>query len=393
MQAEAKTVHVPPTSSRRSDQSGSITAMAPTSPPKSSTIRSATPRSSIAPPMVPMLASVSSALPSPVLAQPCARRSASRSNECTSVDAPLCIPGNSVPFDEWARSSDAREDDSLLDSVVDDNIDGSDSDICVGNGVTDDTDYSPSAPRNDGEVREAICDTHEMDEDDEPPVKRRRTRRLTSRSGPSTLFKRGSDTSPPSASANLRTIDSNASTNASCSPAPSHTSLRNENLGQDFATYQEWPGSLKLTTIDGVAHFQIHFAGKLDSTVLQALLHAQPTTLTERHVSVDTGPAVGGSMGKRDTCARNNQKQYTLAEDNRIIELKDLGYTWPRIHRLFNRDHPGRTIGSLQVHYCTKLKDRKEKGSFGNPVNRGRVLSRNSVDGVATRRDRGAASG
>ncbi|KAF2175208.1 hypothetical protein K469DRAFT_611413 [Zopfia rhizophila CBS 207.26] len=53
--------------------------------------------------------------------------------------------------------------------------------------------------------------------------------------------------------------------------------------------------------------------------------------------------------------AQRLRPRFTAEEDALLIELKEgQGLPWERISKRF----PGRTVGSLQVHYSTKLKDR-----------------------------------
>ncbi|KAF2175201.1 hypothetical protein K469DRAFT_684393 [Zopfia rhizophila CBS 207.26] len=53
--------------------------------------------------------------------------------------------------------------------------------------------------------------------------------------------------------------------------------------------------------------------------------------------------------------AQRPRPRFTAEEDALLIELKEeQGLPWKRIRKRF----PGRTVGSLQVHYSTKLKDR-----------------------------------
>lgn len=51
--------------------------------------------------------------------------------------------------------------------------------------------------------------------------------------------------------------------------------------------------------------------------------------------------------------------EFTKAEDNLLRELKQgKGLVWKSIHRQFTEVFPGRSVGALQMRYCTKLKSR-----------------------------------
>jgi hypothetical protein len=66
-------------------------------------------------------------------------------------------------------------------------------------------------------------------------------------------------------------------------------------------------------------------------------------------------PSAVGQVGipKPATCPRGRKLKFTPKEDELLVELKeDKNLTWNQICDYF----PGRTSGTLQVHYCTKLK-------------------------------------
>lgn len=49
---------------------------------------------------------------------------------------------------------------------------------------------------------------------------------------------------------------------------------------------------------------------------------------------------------------------FTDEEDRLLIEVKEgRRISWKEIHTEFTALHPGRSVGALQVRYCTKLKD------------------------------------
>jgi hypothetical protein len=63
-------------------------------------------------------------------------------------------------------------------------------------------------------------------------------------------------------------------------------------------------------------------------------------------------------MSRPALLKQSKRLQYTEEEDNLLIDLKKKGLPWKKIHRAFNRAFPERSIESLQVRYCTKLKNR-----------------------------------
>jgi hypothetical protein len=61
------------------------------------------------------------------------------------------------------------------------------------------------------------------------------------------------------------------------------------------------------------------------------------------------------STAKVPTCSSVGGRPYSPQEDELIVSLKARGLSWPGIAKRF----PGRTEGSLQVRYCTKLNPQK----------------------------------
>ncbi|KAH7117502.1 hypothetical protein EDB81DRAFT_916393 [Dactylonectria macrodidyma] len=105
------------------------------------------------------------------------------------------------------------------------------------------------------------------------------------------------------------------------SPSSSYTTSDDSDTGHDFATFQEWQLDnviLKRVVLDGVATFQLQFDCDVYSNFLLELKEGE-----------------------------DGQSSQQL--------------TWSEIYRRFNARFPGRrSYGSLQVHYCTKLKGREE---------------------------------
>jgi hypothetical protein len=65
------------------------------------------------------------------------------------------------------------------------------------------------------------------------------------------------------------------------------------------------------------------------------------------------GPTKPG-LTEQDSATR---ARFTAEEDELLVELKAVRrMPWREIHRLFSETFPGRSVGTLQVRYCTKLK-------------------------------------
>lgn len=118
------------------------------------------------------------------------------------------------------------------------------------------------------------------------------------------------------------------------------------------AEFEEWALEnvlLKRTMVDGVATFQLQF--DWDLCIKHSGLKANK-------------PKQGQRVANRSTLQRRNsgaQGKFTSDDDDSIIRLKEeLQLPWTEIHGRHTEHYPGRSKGSLQVRYCTKLKDRKQ---------------------------------
>ncbi|KAJ6437517.1 Glyoxalase/bleomycin resistance protein/dioxygenase [Purpureocillium lavendulum] len=118
------------------------------------------------------------------------------------------------------------------------------------------------------------------------------------------------------------------------------------------AEFEEWALEnvlLKRIMVNGVATFQLQFDWNMCAT--HGALEAKKPKQAQR--------SANGSASQR----RNGdvQGRFTSDEDDSIIRLKEeLQLSWTEIHRQHTEQYPGRSKGSLQVRYCTKLKDRKQ---------------------------------
>ena len=161
----------------------------------------------------------------------------------------------------------------------------------------------------------------------------------------------------------------------------SQTSETNSSLGDDealsntSAVYQEWPmrGFFKLITIGNEVRYGMEFSLE-DAQQLCATAFPLHTSSAGSNASLSarpTRPAQPFSVCNRAdnasgaTQSRNKRPRFTADEDAKLVDLKEgRGWSWEDIQREF----PGRSTGSLQVRYSTRLKEktmRREKGDTG----------------------------
>ncbi|UNI14792.1 hypothetical protein JDV02_001388 [Purpureocillium takamizusanense] len=133
---------------------------------------------------------------------------------------------------------------------------------------------------------------------------------------------------------------------------PASTSTENDaDDVSKVAEFEEWALEnvlLKRIMVDGVATFQLQFDWNLCTT--HCGLKAKNPKQAQRGAN-------------RSAPQRRNstiQGIFTSDEDDSIIRLKEeLQLPWTEIHRRHTEQYPGRSKGSLQVRYCTKLRCRK----------------------------------
>ncbi|CAM1508766.1 Fc.00g056140.m01.CDS01 [Cosmosporella sp. VM-42] len=119
-----------------------------------------------------------------------------------------------------------------------------------------------------------------------------------------------------------------------------------------LARFEEWPlenVSLKRITENGVATFQLQFNWNL---------------CTKGHAgSFDQNRGDTPTTKVKDKPKRTSLKRssFTPEEDAYIIKLKEGSekLAWSEIHQRFSDRHQRRSIGTLQVYYSTKLKNRE----------------------------------
>jgi len=191
--------------------------------------------------------------------------------------------------------------------------------------------------------------SHEDDEDEDarPPSRRKRPRM-------------SSDTTETLPRKKIRTpfAVAQADTCTSQSPSSDGESI----LGAD---YQEWPfqGFLKRTRIGRETTYNLEFRlpdlpDSFRPSIDLESLNCRPSRETVPRLM---RPRLCASHAKRSRPPVRKQSkrlQYTEEEDNMLIDLKKKGLPWKKIHRAFNRAFRERSIESLQVRYCTKLKNR-----------------------------------
>jgi hypothetical protein len=210
-----------------------------------------------------------------------------------------------------------------------------------------DHDDSPSLTDN--------CDTQSVtnslleraDEDDEEPLRKRRKTRSSASSNSPDL-----DLATALERVHSAEVGHDTVARGLQSPPASLRSIPRDAGKPDTASYEEWQGVVKLTTINGVTSFEGHFEGELNPGLLRAL------KLTMSAMKGPPGEPGGGKvrrMGKR----RARRERFTDEEEKLLLSLKKQGnLTWDGIFKKFDSEFPGRSKGSIQVHYSTKLKDR-----------------------------------
>ena len=77
----------------------------------------------------------------------------------------------------------------------------------------------------------------------------------------------------------------------------------------------------------------------------------------------EDGALVFHPQGQKAPPARTvspvSRKLFTQEEDELLFRLKTRNLSWEVIYSKFTKRYPGRTIGSLQIHYSTKLHKRE----------------------------------
>ncbi|KAH8651710.1 hypothetical protein BGZ61DRAFT_487654 [Ilyonectria robusta] len=203
---------------------------------------------------------------------------------------------------------------------------------------------------------------HDGDEDeDEAYGKRRRKRRRSHEPLASIKRRRYGHTTRQCPTNTTRSVPRDRTpTPRMLSPSSSYTTSDDSDTGHDFATFREWQLDnviLKRVVLNGVATFQLQFGWDMCSKHDNAV-----DAVPDRRHRTSTGSTGRVHRGE------GAKAKFTPEEDRFLLDLKEgedgqssPHLTWSEIYRRFNARFPGRrSCGSLQVHYCTKLKGREE---------------------------------
>ncbi|KAF9776963.1 hypothetical protein IL306_004781 [Fusarium sp. DS 682] len=206
-----------------------------------------------------------------------------------------------------------------------------------------DEDYCPSAPKAQG---------HGSGDDSDNEQHGRKRRKVS----PHRLV-RSTPTSARSSRREMRSTRAVAhsmgkpdtSAYGALSPTSSQARSVSSEASAFLARFQEWPlenVSMKRITENGKTTFQFQFEWPLCTN------HPHATSVSPDSTrSVATKPTTKRAPAKRE--------KYSDDEDNFLIQLKEEEQLrWAEIRRRFAQRFPERGGSGLQVHYCTKLKDR-----------------------------------
>jgi hypothetical protein len=228
--------------------------------------------------------------------------------------------------------------------------------------------YQKDNEDNDNEDSE-----DDEDEDVRPPIRRKRRRRESDATETATRKKAHTRSST---TAQAQTCATRGSTVSRSSPDDAEPILG--------ADYQEYPlqGFLKCVRIGRETTYNLDFRllDLPDSFKPSIGLHISNSTSSREPVGGSahsrvcahakrSPPAVQKQrkrppLGERIVSRPGRQSTYSAADDELLIQLKeDDKLPWDEITEFF----PGRTKGTLQVHYCTKLKNRSQASKYKKP--------------------------
>jgi hypothetical protein len=117
-------------------------------------------------------------------------------------------------------------------------------------------------------------------------------------------------------------------------------------------------GFFKLITIRNEVRYGIEFSLE-DVQQLCAAAFPLHTSSTGPNASFSARPSrrawsFSACAQAENASSRSKRPRFTEEEDAKLVDLKQRGWSWEDIQRSF----PGRSTGSLQVRYSTKLKER-----------------------------------
>lgn len=207
------------------------------------------------------------------------------------------------------------------------------------------SEYCPSE-MNSGRQRKHRLDNNTDDENKQPRRKRCKHEQYLAKSGPSRYMYDGRSHSP----ANTRPS----------TPRKKITPKRNQPSPAMGAVYEEHTFSdgttVKRAIIDGKEILQIDQPGNKDGLRLERsyTIHTQRNT-TAYDKRGRTVPEIAGNRAKRTPRLTFTPKEDRLLKRLRVKEQ----LPWDAVHREFNNEFPDRrSCASLQVRFCTKLKER-----------------------------------
>ncbi|KAH6988823.1 hypothetical protein BKA56DRAFT_668036 [Ilyonectria sp. MPI-CAGE-AT-0026] len=273
------------------------------------------------------------------------------------------VEGSHILHGDYYESNDDGDDDDDNDERGQQSpeLDGADrSKRCSRNvhieALLDDAKYRPAQSTEDSER------DHDGDEDeDEAYGKRRRKRRRSHEPLASIKHRRYGHTTRQRPTNTTRSVPSDRTpAPRMLSPSSSYTTSDDSDTGHDFATFQKWQLDnviLKRVVLGGVGTFQLQFDWDMCSKHDNA-----------RDAIHDRRRRTFAGSTSRVNRGEGAKAKFTPEEDGFLLELKEgedgqssQQLTWSEIYRRFNTRFPGRrSRGSLQVHYCTKLKGREE---------------------------------
>lgn len=136
-------------------------------------------------------------------------------------------------------------------------------------------------------------------------------------------------------------------------PSSQGSSVEKGTVQVPLANFEEWPlqnAVLKRATVNGLATFQLQFTW--DSCANHRREHR-----TSRY------PRYKSPVNRRSSTKQGapTRVAFTPEEDDLLIKLKNQELSWKQIHMQFTDAFPQRqrSVGGLQVRYCTKLKERR----------------------------------
>jgi hypothetical protein len=128
---------------------------------------------------------------------------------------------------------------------------------------------------------------------------------------------------------------------------------------EPIAEYQEWPfqGFLKRTRIRDDVTYNLKF--KLPSISEQLHIPIDPKALdicsskeASAQVPINYNAAARVKVHQAPLQSRKRRVKWTPEEDATLLQMRSDGCSWEEIHD----ELPHRSIGTIQVHYSTKLK-------------------------------------